>query len=147
MSNWTHVAAIVRVDDLRFDNNEFNAEKFFEEKFGKELRWTSGGDAWEEVEEYPERFLPIGSEGSLRMSVWVNPNKSYTAAYTVSIFGDLRDHDDPKEIVEWFKEKLADIWVRQATITVENEWYGTVNWTWEFEDEGECDEYDENGGE
>ena len=54
------------------------------------------------------------------------------AAYTVSIFGDLRDHDDVDEIIYWFEEKCKALkedknvpfWIRQAVITVENEQYG-----------------------
>lgn len=133
MSNWTHVAAIVRVDNFRFDDS-FNANDYFEEVFGKELRWEANSKLWDEADEHPERFLPLGSEGSLTMNVWENPNKSCMAAYVVTIFGDLRDHDDPNAIVEWFQKKISDIWVRQATITVENEWNGTVNWT--YTDEG-----------
>lgn len=128
MSNWTHVAGIVRVDGLRLAGMD---EPNFDELFGKELEYE--GD-WEDYELHSELYLPAGSEGSLKKSVWVNPDESYIAAYTVSIFGDLRDHDDPNEIVEWFKEKLKNVLVRNATITVENERNGTVNWTWKDED-------------
>ena len=133
MSNWTHVAAIVRVDNFRFDE-ELNVADYFEGVFGKELRYEDGVEVWDEADEHPELFLPLGSEGSLEMNVWENPNKSCMAAYVVSIFGDLRDHDNPNAIVEWFKEKVSGLWVRQATITVENEWNGTVNWTYTDED-------------
>lgn len=133
MSNWTHVAAIVRVDYLRF-GEEPNIGERFEEIFGKELRYEDSFNVWDEADEHPERFLPLGSEGSLTMNVWKNPDKSCMSAYVVSIFGDLRDHYDPNAIVDWFKEKISSLWVRQATITVENEWNGTVNWT--YTDEG-----------
>jgi len=50
------------------------------------------------------------------------------AAYTISIFGDLRDHNDPNDIIEWFKGVLKRCgMIRQATITVKNECYGTKN--------------------
>ena len=89
-------------------------------------------DKWREQEEHPERYLPMGSEGTLKMMVWTSPDPSDMARYTVSIFGDLRDHDSPQEIVDWFKDKIKDLWIRQATITVENECNGTVNWTYEY---------------
>lgn len=95
MSNWTHVAAIVRVDGLRFGEEPSIGERF-EEIFGKELRYEDNFNVWDEADEHPERFLPLGSEGSLTMNVWKNPDKSCMSAYVVSIFGDLRDHYDPQ---------------------------------------------------
>lgn len=127
MSNWTHVAAIFRVDGLCRDYN-------FTEMFGKELNWNDSMDKWIEAEEHPEQFLPLGSEGSLNMSVWENPDSSCLAAYTVSVFGDLRDHDSIDEIINWFNEKCKGIWIRQAVITVENEMYGMLTKTYRYED-------------
>ena len=125
MSNWTHVAGIIRVDLLRplSDVQEID----FTKMIGKELEYD--GD-WDSYEEHPEEFLPAGSEGSLKMSVWANPEKNDATAYTVSIFGDLRHHDDPDEIIEWFKKICEKFMVRQACITVENEWNGTKNWVY-----------------
>ena len=76
----------------------------------------------------------MGSEGSLQISVWDNPDKNCANAYTVSIFGDLRDHDNPQEIINWFKSKINNLWIRQAVITVSNEWNGTFTWTYGFGD-------------
>lgn len=131
MSNWTHVAAIVRVDHIILNPDD---EIDFEMIFGREVLWDMD---WADIESDCRPTLPMGSEGSLRMSVWHNPDCSHLAAYTVSIFGDLRDHDDPNEIIHWFKEKLKckNLFVRQATITVENEKSGTVNWTYDDEEE------------
>lgn len=117
MSNWTHVAAIFRIDS-------FGCEQNFTEIFGRELNFHDGSAIWDEAEKNPESFLPCGSEGSLQMSVWVNPDVHCIAAYTVSIFGDLRDHDSIDEILNWFDEKCNAVWIRQAVITVENERYG-----------------------
>jgi hypothetical protein len=131
MSNWTHVAGIVRVDGLRL-NGEV---KDFESIFGKEVEWESPGGLWDKAWEHPEHFLPMGSEGSLKMTVWVNPEDHCLASYTVSIFGDLRDHDDPDEIINWFKEKCKSLFVRNACITVENEWNGVRDWVYHWKDE------------
>lgn len=128
MSNWTHVAAIFRIDDFRIDGHQ----KDFAQVFGRELTGWHDHSVWLEADEHPERFLPYGSEGSLTMHVWTNPNPCCMAAYTVSIFGDLRDHDDTDEIISWFEEKCKELAedktvpfsIRQAVITVENEWYG-----------------------
>lgn len=128
MSNWTHVAGIIRIDSMRYFENDLN----FDDIFGKECLFESSEETWNELYKYPERFLPSGSEGTLQKSVWINKNKSFCAAYTVSIFGDLRDHDNPQEIIDWFERLINenDLWVRNAVITVENEWNGTMTWTW-----------------
>ena len=124
MSNWTHVAGIIRIDDFRWNNKVPDFEKIF----GKTVRFA---DDWKNISE--EETLPLGSEGSLAMSVYVNPNINYLSAYVVSIFGDLRDHDDPKEIIEWFKDKCKVVdetfcGVRNACIVAENEINGTATW-------------------
>ena len=134
MSDWTHVAAIVRIDSLRFDDNEVDD---FEKIFGKQLLWESTREEWDDATDHPEKYLPMGSEGSLEMSVWTNPDKNCMAAYTVSIFGDLRDHCNPDAIVDWFKSKVEDgnIFIRQAVITVDSGYFGQRTWTYEEEDE------------
>ena len=132
MSNWTHVAAVARIDGWPWD------EKDFETIFGKELRYEDDMGVWDDADEHPEKYLPRGREGSLSMSVWTNPDGSCLARYTVSIFGDLRDHDDAQEIIDWFKEKIGGILlVRSACITAYNEWQGkTLVWAWEVQDGG-----------
>ena len=132
MSNWTHVAGIIRVDGFRVGAD---TDPDWDNILGKELRYNDGYDKWEEAEDYPEHFMPLGSEGSLEKSIWTNPDKNCLAAYTVSIFGDLRDHDDPDEIIAWFKDKCDKMFVRQAAITVKNEWNGMK--TWAIDEEGE----------
>lgn len=122
MSNWTHVAGIIRVDGL--------TELDFDEVIGKECLWGSPSEVWEDAEVNPDKYLPMGSEGSLRKSVWENPDKNCLASYTISIFGDLRDHHSTTDIIEWFKEKCKELWVRNAVITVSNELYGTETYTY-----------------
>lgn len=125
MSNWTHVAGIIRIDDFRFDNKIPD----FDELIGKELHFEDPFAKWDDACQYPEKYLPLGSEGSLEKSVWINPNKGSVAAYTVSIFGDLRDHDDPREIIEWFRKICDKFTIRNAAIIVENEANGQTSWT------------------
>lgn len=64
MSNWTHVAAIFRVDSFLHEGKDFT------KIFGKELDYYDSTEKWNEASDYPEHFLPLGSEGSLQMSVW-----------------------------------------------------------------------------
>lgn len=136
MSIWTHVAGVIRIDDFRMNSQHPN----FDSLIGKECLWDSNGSVWEDQEKLPENYLPMGSEGSLQKSVWVNPKTNSLAAYTVTIFGDLRDYSNPDGIIEWFKNKCKEInkkyIIRQATITAETEFIKTVNWTYE-EDEDE----------
>ena len=120
MSVWTHVAAIVRVDSLSEDYD-------FHQIFGRELEYEDSFEKWKEYDEHPELFLPAGSEGSLTMSVWKNPNRSHIARYTVSIFGDLRDYADIYGIVEWFRKKVKELPARNACIVAEN---GVNTATW-----------------
>lgn len=122
MSNWTHVAAIFRVDHFGFPHEE---PLDFDKIFGKECLYHSSQDLWDEAEKHPEEFLPMGSEGSLHKSVWENPDHGCIAAYTVSVFGDLRDHDSLDDIIEWFNKTCEKLWIRQAVVTVDNEWYGS----------------------
>ena len=126
MSNWTHAVGIIRLDAIRLDDEIPD----FDEIIGKECLFESPIEVWNDCEKHPEKYLPMGSEGSLQKSVWVNPNTSCMAAYTVSIFGDLRDHDDPQEIVDWFEELCVGLPVRNAVITVRNECNGTVNFVY-----------------
>ena len=141
MSNWTHVAGVIRVDYIKW--NEDTPELDFDKLFGKECGYDYEG--FEDADKHPELYLPMGSEGSLQKSVWINPNDSHAARYTVSIFGDLRDHDSCDEIIEWFKNKCQLIGnvrcgIRQATITVDNEYNGIKSYTWNCDDNNELDD-------
>ena len=141
MSNWTHVAGVIRVDSLR----QLNEDVDFDKLIGKEFMpyrdilnndsiddiTAKLNEAYADLEADPSAYLPMGSEGSLHKSVWTNPEKSACAAYVVTIWGDLRDHYNANEIVKWFKGICNKFWIRQACITVENEWNETVNWVYE----------------
>lgn len=128
MSNWSHVAGIIRIDDIRFDDKTPDFDKLV----GKEMSYHEYSFTNpEDIDK--SKYLPMGTQGSLQKSVWINPNINHINAYTISIFGDLRDHDSTSEIIQWFKDKCKsiseDYRIRQAVITVENEWSGTESWT------------------
>lgn len=116
MSVWTHVAGIVRVDGI-----VCFSEIDFDKVFGKECSWGSDKDTWNDADLNPDDYMPMGSEGSLEKSVWINPDTYCMARYTVSIFGDLRDYDDSKAIIEWFENSCDKVTVRQAVLTIEVE--------------------------
>ena len=131
MSIWTHVAAIVRIDDWRlFGEDDSQKYRRF---FGKECLFESPEEVWDDFESNPENYLPGGSEGTLQSVIWVNPDTGTTTAYTLSIFGDLRDHEDVDAVIDWFKKKCTDdtIWVRDACIVVRNEVHGYKSWHYE----------------
>lgn len=122
MSNWTHVNGIFRIDCIRC----LQEDPDFKEIFGKQCLFDDPNELWNEKNEHPERFLPSGSEGTCRISIWVNPNVNDMAAFTVSIFGDLRDHDSTDDVMEYFKQtcqKLKSFVIRQAVMTAYNEDY------------------------
>lgn len=129
MSNWTHVAAVFRINDIVFATPEVRPN--LDAVFGKEcvLKTTSDEDLkvfcdeWKEMANNPEAYLPTGSEGSLHKSVWINPDSGATARYVVTIWGDLRDHDDVGGLEKWFKNCCGKLkgWLRQACITIDND--------------------------
>lgn len=123
MSNWTHVAGIIRINAL--PNQELDFDKIIGEEWHyNDAFYVSSND-----------FLPDGSEGSLIKNIWEDNDKFSIARYTVSIFGDLRDHHDPQAIIDWFKGKCENLPIRQAIITVWNEWNGTLDWRYNKYDE------------
>lgn len=142
ISCWTQVAAVIRVDDFRLDEKDVLD---FDEIFGKECLWGSDMKVWEDAKKHPDRYLPMGSEGTLQKSVWVNPNMSHMDAYTVSIFGSLRDCSSSEWIIEWMKNKINEIreylLIRQAVITAscgaEPE---PLVWVYDKSEEGESDD-------
>ena len=133
MSCWCHVAAVMRIDAIRVD--DYYGEPDWDELIGKECLWESDYAIWCDTELNPERYLPMGSEGSLQKSVWINPDLSHCAAYVITIFGDLRDcyEEDADKIIEWFKNKCKQFSIRQAMITVNYEYDGIKSWTYEGE--------------
>ena len=143
MSNWTHVACVFRVDDcsLLRKKDRPNLDKVF----GKEcvLKGTDDDSLaefskeWKKLVKNPEKYLPTGSEGTLQKSIWENPDPSAVARYTVTVWGDLRDHENPEEIETWFRgccDKLKD-WLRQACCTAVNDLNGERNVIYRLDEE------------
>ena len=126
MSIWTHVAGVIRIDGL---DEDFN----WDELLGKEVGYNDSYDVWEDAGSHPNEYMPCGSEGSLEKSIWKNPDEHCLAAYTVSVFGDLRDYDDLDAIVKWFEQVCKKLWVRNAVLTAECENGRVVNVYWDSE--------------
>lgn len=111
MSIWTHVAGVIRVDCIRCICKQPDFNKIFVRELWGEN--TSGACN-----------MPMGSEGSLDFRVIENPNKDALAAYTVVIFGDLRDFGvaDIQTIEDWWGGVLDQCgMIRQAILQIQPE--------------------------
>lgn len=122
MSQWTHVNASFRLNSI----GEIPDEEIID-IFGKQVDYR-GMSNIEYDENYEvkdkHKYLPMGSEGTLEMSIWHNPDKSCMASTTVSVFGDLRDYGNFDEIEKWFNKCCDKFIVRQAVCQVEVEGVG-----------------------
>jgi len=117
MSIWTHVSGLIRVDSLRFVKDADPTLDKIYEILGKQISYN---EVWDED---IKSHIPCGSEGSIQYQVITNPDLSAIAAYTIPIWGDLRDYDSIEEIKNWFDKITSspDLMIRQAVITVECE--------------------------
>ena len=101
MSNWTHVLATFQiggespVNPLDWDT-----------LVGKPVRTVTTLEDWAKARKGEPGWLPTGSEGSLGRRVvtitWDDAEDYYQ--YLVTVYGGLRDHEDPNAIVKWFTE-------------------------------------------
>lgn len=117
MSRWTHINASFRLDSIK---------KILDEEiecvFGKAITFK---DMYDYEADGTSKVLPMGSEGSLEMSIWHNPDRSFLSSTTVSVFGDLRDFGDEQDIEGlklWFNDCCEQFRVRQAFMQIEDEW-------------------------
>ncbi len=119
MSQWTHVAAIIRYDGLRLPgvDDECHPAGFLGQQYHPYEEHAGEHDI------KPE--LPCGSEGSLRWEVHVNPSEGAMAAYVAYIYGDLRDYNSFEEIEAYFSRISVGKFIRQGSATVEVEGVGT----------------------
>lgn len=109
MSVWTHVAGVIRVDAIRQISEQDFSKIFIKSLWG---------------EHNPNCNMPSGSEGSLDFRVIENPDKDSIDAYTVVIFGDLRDFGaaDIYVIEDWWNEVLNQCGIiRQAVLQIQPE--------------------------
>ena len=107
MSTWTHVSGCIRVDSF-----PFMQQPDFKKIFVKNL--------WDEKDD-GECNMPNGSEGSLDYRIIRNPDPDAMSAYTIAIFGDLRDFgkEDKEELVNWWNRVLNECgMIRQAVLQV-----------------------------
>ncbi len=111
MSQWTHVAGIIRLDSMGFAMVRLSDEVKLKQL--NEAIKNALGNTYS-YEDNPEAFgkcsVPTGSEGSLQYKVSRNTDENEHALSWgfVSIWGDLRDFgaEDVQGVVDWFQQSL-----------------------------------------
>ncbi len=105
MSQWTHVAGIIRIDSMVAvmsrgpDSTEDNLRRRL-------------GEIWNYDSDYiptSNESTPSGSEGSIQYDIVKTGNKHSLSWGHIVIWGDLRDFDDPNEIYDWLGNSLVTI--------------------------------------
>ena len=116
MSQWTHVCGCIRYDALRMAGMPYNTLCEIKKLVGNQVTFDDPKDKWDACN------VPCGSEGSIQFVFWSNPHLTSLAAFTVSVFGDLRDFgkEDVPKIKEWFERitKGKGIIVRNAILEI-----------------------------
>ncbi len=115
MSQWTHIAGVIRYDAIRvlsIPRGSYDP-----------LIFLSGIE------------LPTGSEGPLQWEVSESPERAALAAYVATFWGDLRDfgsREDVEKVVDYFQAIVEGRLVRQGCFTVDVE-YGLTK-TYSYRD-------------
>lgn len=117
MSIWTHVAAIIRIDSIKgFVGMGPQSKEELEKVLGPVAKFNGNDEVRNSC------TLPCGSEGSLQYAIWENEDEHDISAFTVSVFGDLRDYDETEPIEKWFNEFCGKFpLIRQAICVAEVE--------------------------
>jgi len=108
MSQWSHINGSIRVDGL----GGLIPKPLFGDLF-KTVDYDDPEEKWDECN------VPCGSEGSVQINIWQNPNPSCMAQYTINVFGDLRNYSDVQEVANWFEKivKKSGLLIRSAVLT------------------------------
>lgn len=122
MSIWTHVVGIIR-----FDGIVINGKGTPFPDCDNVVDYDDDNEKWDKCN------IPCGSEGSLNISYWENPDGHQLARWVVSIWGDLRDYSNEDEIIEYFNRITNKRSIRQACFTMYVE--GGCERTFVFENE------------
>ena len=107
MSAWTHVNASIRIDSLKG-----LVPPFDKSKLGTVVEYGDVSPS--------DNPMPVGSEGSLNYTFWDNPSESSMAAYTVNIFGDLRDFTEFDEIIQYLEGITDKEMIRSGVAEISN---------------------------
>lgn len=111
MSVWTHVNGVIRFDGIAALGDS-------KPDCGNMAHFEDSEEVWDKCD------IPCGSEGSLTINIWENPDETCLARWTVTIFGDLRDYDNDDEIIEYFNRITKDNFIRDGLFSING---STVN--------------------
>ena len=116
MSAWTGVTCVVETP-VKLDREKLESifgmevtvpdplskkdQKIPEKKIAYDKAWTYMIKAFDDIKENPDKYLPCGSEGTLRYKTEKTHSK-----YAYTIYGALRDYMDPEKVVAWFRKKM-----------------------------------------
>jgi len=116
MSQWTHVCGCIRVDAIKGLTSKIDFKKIL----GNIIEYETDGE-W-------STKLPLGSEGSIKYDIWTNSDMGEMYAYTISIFGDLRNYENKEEIKEWFKNVCLNsgLMIRDAVLSIQVEYKSKI---------------------
>lgn len=107
MSQWTHVAGVVRFDGI--------AGMMPEPVLGNTVSYEDPERKWSECN------VPMGSEGSLSHNMVTSSRDSDLARWVATIWGDLRDYDNADEIIEYFKRIVNGQMIRSGVFKIDVE--------------------------
>jgi hypothetical protein len=115
MSQWTHVAGIIRLDDLGYNLVKGMTVKEKQEKIREAVTRALGTATSRDLDNFDQETwnkctCPQGSEGSLQYDVIPNSDKdTHSMSWgSINIWGDLRDfgNGDVYKIREWFQKSI-----------------------------------------
>ena len=119
MSEWTHVAGMIRVDSMCYEHEkdarwlELNRkENILEEILGPVLVWKEDDHElkeWKRISKVCK--LPRGSEGSIQYKIITNFDTESVTAFDIAIWGDLRSFgvDETHNIQRWFYNLCSEL--------------------------------------
>ena len=114
MSQWTHVAGIIRIDSLvDLLGGPDTTERMLRDRLGYTWDYDDLGNRAREIH-IDNSHVPCGSEGSVQYKIVKTRPETGSGEHSLSwghiaIYGDLRDFDDPNEIYNWLGNALVDV--------------------------------------
>ena len=118
MSKWTHIAGVIRIDQLLIGIKQLTLE---------------------DVVNILQVDAPSGSEGGLRITAdktQIIETSGFEAVWgSVTFVGDLRDFEDTEKVENWLKQipgklKKHQAMIRQATISIDVEFGPCIGIVW-----------------
>ena len=115
MSQWTHIAGLIRVDDLVLSPLDNPKEKIAR-AFGNTAKYESSKETWDKCN------VPYGSEGSVQYQIERTGSNNELAWGVVFIWGDLRNYSGANEIYDWLVNACKDLMIRSCIVKIDIEY-------------------------